>query len=86
MHARRKLAQGEIQALSDPMIRRLDGMLQNQWDLGIPSIDSLLLMELKYDSMQHDQLDLIGKTTLHLQESVDVEQWFSFICGKLIDR
>ena len=54
VHARRKLAQGEIQALLDPMIRRLDGMLQKKWDPRIPSSDSLILMALKYESMKHD--------------------------------
>ena len=54
MHARRKLAQDEIQELLDPMIRRLDGMMQKPWDIGIISSDSLLLMALKYESMQHD--------------------------------
>ena len=65
-------AQGEIQALSDPMIRRLDGMMQKKWDLRIPSNDNFLFMALNYESMQHDQWDPRGKTTFHLQESIDV--------------
>ena len=82
VHVRRKLAQGEIQALSDPMIRTLDGMMQKHWDIGIISSDSLLLMALKYESIQHNKWDPGGKTTLHLQEYVDVEQWINFLCGK----
>ena len=54
MHEGTKLAQCEIQALSNPLIRSLDGILQNKWDPIIPSSDSLLLMELNYESMQND--------------------------------
>ena len=57
VHARRKLAQGEFQAPLDRLIRRFYGMLQKKWDLRIPSNDSLLLMALKYESMQHDKWD-----------------------------
>ena len=39
MHARRKLAQGEIQALSYPILRRFDGMLQKQWDMLVLGIE-----------------------------------------------
>ena len=85
MHARRKTTQGEIQALSDPMTIRLDGIMQKKWDLGIPSSDIFLLTALKYESMQHYQWDPRGKTTLHLQECVDVEQWISLLRGKLIN-
>ena len=60
-------------------------MMQKKWDPRIPSSDSFLLMELKYESMQHDWRDLGGKITFHLQDAINVEQWFSFLCGKLID-